>query len=111
MREIYHSFPNHWHTAHHWANVSSSPFASMKGNHTDGHVSLFAILATIMFVIVRKNRRKRHAEEAAKHRDIDDGVELEFAVSRQKQGPYGHEQQTGSGPDLEDRFQAPPPKY
>ncbi|KIV87017.1 hypothetical protein PV11_02590 [Exophiala sideris] len=72
-------------------------------------LTLFAILAVIMFVIVRKNRRKRHAEEAAKHRDIDDGVELEFAVSQQKQGPYGHEQRRGS--DVEDPFQAPPPKY
>ncbi|KAI1614941.1 hypothetical protein EDD36DRAFT_462465 [Exophiala viscosa] len=72
-------------------------------------LTLFAILAVIMFVIVRKNRRKRQAEEVAKHRDIDDGVELEFNVSQRKQGPYGQEQRTGS--DLEDHFHAPPPKY
>ena len=109
MREIYYSLSDYWYSAHHWANVSFSLSTDLNGNHADGHVSLFAILLAIMFVIVRKNRRKRHAEEAAKHRDIDDGVEMDFAVSQHKQGPYGQEQRSGS--DLEDQFHAPPPKY
>ena len=67
-----------------------------------------------MFVIVRKNRRKRKAEEAEKHRNIEDDVELEFNVSTNKQQRYhGQGPQQQRAPDVENAFEAngPPPKY
>ncbi len=84
-----------------------------------------------MFVIVRKHRKRAHAREAEKFRNIDDGVELDFTVSADprmyKEGPaHGQGQEQGKGqfpqpppeyhpppprPGFEDRFGLQPPKY
>ncbi|EXJ93749.1 hypothetical protein A1O1_02142 [Capronia coronata CBS 617.96] len=63
---------------------------------------LFFLLTIILFVIVRKRRRQQHAAEEAKHREIDDGVELT------RQYHMKNEQQ---GLGIMDTFQEPPPKY
>ncbi|OQV04484.1 hypothetical protein CLAIMM_09355 [Cladophialophora immunda] len=43
---------------------------------------LFIILAIVLFVIVRRKRRQRHAQEAEKNREIDDDTgDLELVVN------------------------------
>ncbi|KAJ9611010.1 uncharacterized protein PV06_08940 [Exophiala oligosperma] len=77
-------------------------------------LTLFFLLGIVLFVIVRKQRIKRKAEEAAQHKAIDDEMELEFAVSGHK-----HERSQGQVPpqyrvpDLENPVEGsgPPPKY
>lgn len=69
--------------------------------------SLFFILSIILFVIVRRNRRKQHAQEAEKHREIDDEIELEFTAPPMAHQAYRHQRQA---PDVENPFE-PPPKY
>jgi len=82
-------------------------------------LSLFAILGVIMFVIVRKKRQRSHALEAERHKDIDDGVELDFAAASHKRGYPGpplqqqlHQPQQYQQPAVEDDpYGVPPPKY
>jgi len=69
---------------------------------------LFAILTVVIFFVVRKNRKRVNAKEAAKDREIDDDVELEFTVPPNNKQGY-NEQRPGS--DLGNPFEAPPPKY
>ncbi|OAP65055.1 hypothetical protein AYL99_01027 [Fonsecaea erecta] len=43
---------------------------------------LFIILAIVLFIIVRRKRRQRHAQEAQKNREIDDdNGDLELVVN------------------------------
>ncbi|KIW99772.1 uncharacterized protein Z518_10700 [Rhinocladiella mackenziei CBS 650.93] len=69
-------------------------------------LSLFLVLSIVLFVIVRRNRKRQHAQEAEKHRQIDDDIELEFTAPPESRG---HKEQRRS-PDIENPFE-PPPKY
>jgi len=74
---------------------------------------LFAFLAVILFVIVRKNRRKQHAMEAERHQKIDDGVELDFNLASAgivQGGGYAARPQSPPE-DVEHHAFEAPPKY
>jgi len=70
-------------------------------------LSLFAILTVILFFVVRRNRKRTQAREAAKDREIDDDVELDFTVPQNKHG-YNEQHHASV---LGNPFEAPPPNY
>lgn len=47
----------------------------------------------ILFIIVRRKRRSQHAQEAEKHANIDDGIELEFSAPANAHFKNGRPQQ------------------
>jgi len=72
--------------------------------------SLFILLSIVLFVIVRRKRKQRHAQEAEKNREIDDDigdVELVITAPRHPDHAYKHFEARGVSPgqEMEDPFE------
>jgi cbb3-type cytochrome oxidase subunit 3 len=72
--------------------------------------SLFLILSIVLFIIVRRKRKQRHAQEARKNREIDDDigdVEMVITGPRNPDQAYKHWDARGASPhmELEDPFE------
>ena len=68
--------------------------------------SLFLVVGTLVFFIVRRQRRRQDAAERAKERMIDDNVELTWIPVANKSNDDGHQ---FSLPGSEEKHTAPPP--